>query len=211
MFAALLGVVSTFISSTPALKSLKDRRQAEEAVINLLTIYLVLWDVLEEGRKLLELAGTNPLETLRSAPPNKVDELRKRFEHGIASQGDRLYWLAGQLREDALLKYVDRKTRDRLDKVIGTKFDRTRTLAGTVSALVMTTMFAGVETDEQAASLVQSMYENKNGRPLSTKAARAELDALENELDNLKGACDQIVDGKMLARLLKKAKIALNK
>ncbi|MEO1009557.1 MAG: hypothetical protein AAFX79_13420 [Planctomycetota bacterium] len=206
MFADIKNVVDVIRTGASGVAGLRSKKAREDALLELLSIYFVLLDVVEDGRALLELGGCDPLQTLERASDEDAATILEQFKVFVHLQAGRLYSISGLLMGQDVLSFVDPTLRDKVSEVVGYKGDRVKTLHGVGSGLVISTMFGITESREEVANLVQSMYTDHKYDPLDVSAAAREIDELEQGLNELRAICERFASDEELLLLTKKAR-----
>ena len=186
--------------------SVRSRKRRDETISELLYVYFALLDVVQDGRALLTLMKGKPREALKTVTIQDRPRYAQKYQEAILNQGARLCAISGKLSNQEILAFADPSFQNRLNELVGYKFDRVKTLHAVVSGLVVSTMFAIPTEDQDLISLVQSMYLDRKGKPLRFSVAKKELDDLENGLKELREICARFASSENLLCLSKAAR-----
>jgi hypothetical protein len=183
MLAQLKTIVDVIRDTVSAFERFHSKRARTKDILELLCIYFVLLDVVTEGRDLLKEVGNNPKSTIENIPYDGRTAVLSDWDGAICRQGSRLYMLAGRLLGQDALAVFDPKLKNRLEKIIGSKFQRVRTLDGIGAGLVIHSMFGDPNDQEASRALILSMYPTKNRATIDLRFAYLELNQLAVALE----------------------------
>lgn len=161
MFAQIKAVLDVLIASVKVGRELKKETDRETFVVDVLSIYSLLKDTVEEGESLIVSAGSNPAAKLTSLPPVSASELVKAWDAGLNRQAERLYRLQGMIFAQDVLSVVAPEYQKSVAKAVGIKSSRVITLHGIGSSLVIRSMFGIKETPEKLPKWFVSYWGSK--------------------------------------------------
>lgn len=158
MLTDLKTLVDIIRAALGGLSRVRGTKARSEAIVELLCVYFVLSDVVEDGRRLLDAVGPNPRETRRQIPKAHAAERLKEWDRLIRRQASRLYNLSGRLLGQDPLSVIDPSLKTKLLDLVGSKFKRARSLEGIGAALVVYSMVNGGEEEKWQRTVVLSRY-----------------------------------------------------
>jgi hypothetical protein len=206
MLAQLKMIVDVIRDAVSGFESFHSKRARTKDILELLCIYFVLLDVVTEGRDLLEEVGNNPKSTIENIPYEDRAAVLSDWDSAICRQGSRLYMLSGRLLGQDALAVFDPKLKQRLEKIVGSKFQRVRTLHGIGAGLVIHSMFGDPKDQKASRALVLSMYPTKSRATIDSKAANRELSQLAATLEEFRAVCAKLATTDEILAISKKAR-----
>lgn len=189
MFSDIKTIVDTVKAAVGAFQGFRNNKSRESTILDLLRIYFVLKDVVEDGRYLLENIGEDPEKKLYGIDPEQVEETIKNWDCIARKQASRLDLLGVKLLGQDVLAVVEPRLKDRLEDIVSSKFERADSLHGIGAALVIYSMFGNKEDREWMFNVIRSMYSEKKNGILDIKKAKAEIDSLEISLEEFRQVC----------------------
>lgn len=199
----IVEIIRDVVSGVGGFRSKKTR---SEAILELLRLYFMLADVVEDGRSLLNAVGQNPRKTLAQVQATKASTLLGEWDRLIRRQALRLDNLGGRLLGQDVLSVVDPSLKKKLEKLVGSKFKRARSLHGIGAALVIYLMFGGVRDPEWQRNVVLSMYPSRTRVTIDVVAANEELNQLQDALNEFRTVCLRLATKEEILLLSKKAR-----
>ena len=206
MLSDLKTLVDIIRAALGGIGRVRSKKARSEAIIELLCVYFVLSDVVEDGRCLLDAVGPNPRQTKKQIPKAHVGERLTEWDRLIRRQATRLYNLSGRLLGQDALSVIDPSLKTKLLALVGSKFRRTRSLEGIGAALVVYSMLNGGEEEEWQRNIVLSMYPRRTRVTIDLEAANKELNQLQEALGEFRTVCLQWASQDEVLLLSKKAR-----
>lgn len=210
MFADLKALIDIIRPVVGDVRSYKAREKREEIVLNLLRMYFLMKDCIDEGESLIAEAGLNPVETISAMDEWKADVTLKRWEAALKRQGQRLYSLQGFVQGDYCLAVINPALQDRIDEVIGSKIDRANSLHAIGAALFFKAMFPLDLSKEETAGYVSTMAGSTDDL-LDVEKATAEIAELRESLDQYRVYIERIAAEDEIVELSRKARLDIRK
>jgi len=186
--------------------SFKDKVQRRTDVLRMLETYFLLKDCLDEGRALIEEAGSKPVETIRNMPDLQAEVVVRRWDYVIRRQGRRLVMLQGYLIGQDHLTVINPDLQKRIIQAIGDKFDRVTTLYGIGAALLFYSMFPLAESHEEKAQYVIFMSGSSRRDTISMPRIKREIKSLSEALEQYREAINKLITSEEMVRLSKEAR-----
>jgi hypothetical protein len=205
MFTDLKTIVDMLRTGVTDVRRYRKREKREEIVLNLLRMYFLLKDCVDEGESLIAEAGSSPVETIRAMDEWKADATLKRWEATLRRQAVRLRSLEGFVYGDYKLAVINPALQDRIGEVIGYKFERANSLHGIGAALFMRAMFPLDLSNEEEAGYVATMAGSENDL-LDVEKAKAEIAELRDSLDQYRAYVERLLSDDEIAELSSKAR-----
>ncbi len=208
MFSQLKGIVDLVRGGIADFRKLKSKREREAIVVDVLKFYFLLKDCVDEGEKLVEEAGSDPVAKVSSLPGEQAIDTLTRWDLALRRQGMRLYALQGHIFGEHHLAVINPNLLDALTKAVGYKMQRAVTLHGIGATLFLRHMFPIEETNEEKARLVAVMAGAKYKSTLNLRKARKEIASLRNSLDEYRNVVQRLVSDDELLKFSGKARDA---
>jgi len=205
MFAQIKAVVDLITPGLLALKKYHSERDHQDSVLNVLRVYFILLDCVNDGEKLIAEAGPNPVEKILSLGPAESAKTLERWDSIIVRQGQRLSSLQGAIFGQNHLAVINPDLQKRISEVVGYKTDRLVTLHGIGAALFFRRMFPIANTDDERARYI-SVMAGEEGDILDMARINSEISALRESLDQYRTVVEQVVTGSELLQLSKQAR-----
>lgn len=205
MFAQLKGVVDLIRTGISDLRNFQSAKAREEAVLDVLRVYFILKDCVDDGEMLVRDAQPNPVEKLAEMEPETALATLERWDSTIRKQGIRLYRLQGALLGQHHIAVINPALQDRITEAIGYKMDRAVTLHGIGAALFFKNMFPVANTSEEKARYISTMAGEKDGS-LNMPRICTEIQSLRESLDQYRGVVERIVTDAELLQLSQRAR-----
>lgn len=205
MFSELKGLVELIAASLKQFKDFRRAKEREGTVKDFLKLYFILSDVVADGEGFLSDVGSDPEEFLNQFKQEDMDAKLKHWGSFIRVQGERLYSVGGWIHDTPSLKIIDPLLTEKLDKLIGQKGRRVRSLSTIVSGLFISTRFP-LKDREQQIELIKSMYRKKAGGMLDVKRSSEEIDQLKVSLESFRQLCLGFIEENEILRLSRQAR-----
>lgn len=205
MFVQLKGVVDLIRTGITDLRNFQSAKAREEAVLDVLRIYFVLKDCVDEGEMLVSDAQPNPIEKLAQMTPEEALATIERWDAIIRRQGIRLYQLQGALIGQDHIAVINPALKDRLTVAVGSKMDRAVTLHGIGAALFYKSMFPVANTSEEKARYISLMAGEKD-ETLNMSRICAEIQSLKKSLGQYRSVVERMVSNAELLQLSQRAR-----
>ncbi|MBI1887716.1 MAG: hypothetical protein HYS19_04995 [Nitrosomonadales bacterium] len=205
MFAQLKGVVDLIRTGISDLRNFQSAKTRENAVLDVLRVYFILKDCVDDGERLVSEAQPNPVEKLAQMEPDAALATIERWDATIRKQGIRLYQLQGALLGQHHIAVIDPVLQKRITEAIGYKMDRTVTLHGIGAALFFKNMFPVANTSEEKARYISTMAGEENDS-LNMPRICAEIQSLRESLDQYRGVVERLVTDAELLQLSQRAR-----
>lgn len=205
MFAQLKGVVDLIRSGVSDFRNFQTAKAREDAVLDLLRVYFLLKDCVDDGEKLISEAQPNPVEKIAGMEPQLALATIERWDATIRKQGIRLHRLQGAILGQDHIAVINPALQDRLSEAIGYKMDRAITLHGIGSALFFKNMFPVANTIEEKARYI-SLMAGEEGNSLDMSRICAEIESLRESLNQYRAVVERMVSNAELLQLSKRAR-----
>jgi len=205
MFAQLKGIVDLIRSGVSDFRSFQTVRAREEAVLDVLRVYFLLKDCVDDGEKIIAEAQPNPVEKIAQMEPELALTTIEKWDATIRKQGIRLYQLQGVLLGQDHIAIINPALQERISEAIGYKMDRAVTLHGIGAALFFKNMFPVANTAEEKAHYIFVMAGEEEGS-LNMPRICAEIESLRQSLDQYRGVVERLVSNAELLQLSQRAR-----
>ena len=205
MFAQLKGVVDLIQSGVSDFRNFKTAKARKEAVLDVLRVYFLLKDCVDDGEKLVSESQPNPVERISHMEPDLALATIERWDAIIRRQGIRLYGLQGAILDQDHIAVINPDLQARISEVIGYKMDRTVTLHGIGAALYFKNLFPLANTNEEKAKYI-SLMAGEEGDSLNMPRIRSEIESLRVSLDEYRDVVERMVSNAELLQLSKRAR-----
>jgi len=205
MFAQIKSVVDLIRSGVMDFRNFKSDKERSDAVLDLLRVYFILKDCVDDGEKLVADAEPDPVEKISSMNPDDAIATLRRWDATIRKQGVRLYQLQLAIFGQHHLTVINPELQERVSEVIGYKIDRTVTLHGIGSALYFRAAFPTENTKEEKARYVAVMAGEK-GDSLNMPRIREEITLLRESLNQYRIVVERLVSDAELLQLSQRAR-----
>jgi hypothetical protein len=205
MFAQLKAIVDLVRTGISDLRDFQTKEARDDAVLDILRVYFVLKDCVEDGEHLVAEAQPNPVETISKMAPEVALETMERWDRLIRHQGIRLSQLQSAFLGQHHIAVINPGLQDRIIKVIGYKMDRTVTLHGIGAALYFKNMFPVANTVEEKARYI-SVMAGEEGDVLDMHRIKAEIEGLREALNEYRDVVERMVAEDELLKLSGRAR-----
>lgn len=205
MFAQLKGIVDLVRNGVSDFRNFKTEKERKEAVLDVLRVYFVLKDCVDDGEKLISEAQPNPVQKIVGMEPDLALATIERWDAVIRKQGMRLYWLQGAFLGQDHIAIINPELQDRIGKAIGYKMDRTVTLHGIGSALYFKNMFPVANSIEEKAHYI-SVMAGEEVDSLNMPRISSEIETLRQSLIEYRAVVERMVSNAELLQLSSNAR-----
>lgn len=205
MFAQLKDVIDLIRSGVSDFRNLQTAKAREGAVLDILRVYFLLKDCVDDGEKLVAEAQPNPVEKIARMEPELALATIEKWDATIRKQGIRLYQLQGALLGQHHIAVINPALQERISEAIGYKMDRAVTLHGIGAALYFKNMFPVANTVEEKAHYI-SVMAGAEEDSLDMPRICAEIKSLRESLDEYRSVVERMVSNAELLQLSQRAR-----
>ncbi len=182
MIKEMVAIVKVLTDAAMSFNKFKSTTKKNNDNLELLKIYFLLKDVLEDGRKLLDVAS--PYSVVGSDAIDGVLNMRlKTWDTVLRRQGRRLYEIHGYISERSELSIINPQIQKRLKIIVGSKRDRVLSLFNLGAGLFFRTVFPIEESSEALRGLVVKTLTLHSDDVLDVTKIHLELNELECALE----------------------------
>ncbi|HEX8042818.1 hypothetical protein [Candidatus Deferrimicrobium sp.] len=206
MFSALKAIVDLIRSGLSDFRKIRDGRKRKEIVLGLLRAYFLLKGCVDDGEKLLEIAGIDPTSKIRDMESGEAVKTIEEWDAILRRQGHRLYVLQGLIFGQDHIAVINPDLQCKIGTIVGYKMDRAVTLHGIGAALFFRNMFPQQETQEDKARLISMMLGAEDNGALNLEASAVEIGALRRALDEYRSVVERFVSNEEILLLSEKAR-----
>jgi len=206
MFAQIKGVIDLIRSGVSDFGTFKSNKERKEAVLDLLHVYFMLKDCVEDGENLFSEAQPNPVEMISAMDAETALSTMERWDKLIYKQGRRLHSLQGAIFGQDHLAIINPTLQDKISEVIGNKMDRAVSLHGIGSALFFKNMFPIADTNKEKARYI-SLMAGEEGDSLNMSRIREEIQSLKEALNQYREVVERLLSDKEILELSKRARL----
>lgn len=206
MFGALsviVGLLQTGASAFPAIMQHKADKERKLVALNLLRLYYLLKDCVDEGSALISEAGPDPVDKIKSMDQQTSTETIERWEAILRRQFSRLSHTYGIISDDSLLSIINPELRNKIDDVIGSKWDKVNSLHGIMAALTFGPL-PGSSNEERAGYI--SLISGSEGDFIDIPKVRREMDELRDALERYRNVINCLLAPEEIVRLSDQAR-----
>lgn len=205
MFSPLKDIVDLIRAAIADYRHFQSDKMRRESVLEILKVYYLLMDCVDEGLKLLSDAGSDPLEKLKAMD----DPLRNGTLRSWNAALGRQTWRLDKLRDMILgqdhLTVIDPALQRRISQIVGSKMDGVINLQTIGAQLFFSNMFQSRKTSEAMARDV-TMMAGQPGDTLSLVKAESEISELREALNDYRCVTRDLVSNDELLRLSRQAR-----
>lgn len=206
MFSDLKAIVDVIRSGTESAKDFNDGKERQNTSLELLRIYFLLMDVVKDGTDLLNSIDSDPLKVISRLEPEEAKSKLKEWDSFVRRQGSRLYSLSGRLLGQDALSVIDPSLKNRLEELVGSKFERANSLQGIGASLVIYSMLGKSEEQDWLIGVIQSMYIAQAEGKIEVSEAHQEIESLRQGLEEYRNLCIRLIGEQEVMKLSKKAR-----
>jgi hypothetical protein len=205
MFAQLKSIVDLVRMGILDLRDFQTKKARDDAVLDMLRVYFVLKDCVEDGEYLVAAAQPNPVATIAKMEPNVALETMEQWDKLIRRQGIRLSQLQSAFLGQHHIAIINPGLQERITEIIGDKMDRTVTLHGIGAALFFKNMFPVANTVEEKARYI-SVMAGEEGDALDMSRITAEIEGLRQSLNDYRIVVERMVTDDELLKFSERAR-----
>ena len=152
MFAELKLITDMIRSSISQFRMYKSGKSREKVILDLLQTYFLLKDCVDEGEELIAEAGPDPIGKIKAMEQVSAASTLSRWESILSRQSRRLGALQGFVIGQNHLAVISPHTQTTIKEIVGSKFERTRSLHAIGAAFFFRSIFPIANSDEQRAN-----------------------------------------------------------
>lgn len=206
MFGQIKNIVDLIRAGITEYRKFKSHKERNDAVVDMLRVYFILKDCVDDGEKIISEAEPDPVATISSMEPDKAIHTLERWDSEVRKQGIRLYQLQGAIFGQDHLAVISPELQDRIKKVVGYKMSRTVTLHGIGAALFFKNAFPIDNTKEEKARYV-SLMAGEEDSSLNMPRIREEIASLRESLEQYRAVVERLVTDEEILQLSSQARI----
>lgn len=205
MIKEMVAIVKVLTDAAISFNKFKSASKKNNDNLELLKIYFLLKDVLEDGRKLLDVAS--PYSVGGGDAIDDVLNMRlKTWDSVLRRQGRRLYEIHGYISERSDLSIINPQIQKRLKVIVGSKRDRVLSLFNLGAGLFFRTVLPIEESSESLRGLVMKTLTLNSGDVLDVAEIHLELNELERALEEYRELILQMMSSDEVRLLSEKAR-----
>lgn len=174
-------------------------------VLDLLRTYFLFKDCVEEGEKLIDEAGPDPLSTIKQLRKSTAESTTERWKDILKRQGLRLYSLQGYITGQNYLAVLSPDIQSKITEIVGYKLTRANSLHGIGATLFFLSVFPIADSDEKIASYVTAMVGSESDL-LDMEAIRNEIGELRKSLEEYRKVVLRLVSDYEVVKLADQAR-----
>jgi hypothetical protein len=205
MFSQIKSLVDLVKSGADEYRKYKSEAERKESALEMLRVYFLIKDCIEDGEELISEAKPNPVEVIANLPPEEALLMLEKWDGKIRRQSICLYQLAGDLLGQDHISVVNPKMQDKLVEIVGNKMNRTVTLHGIGAALYFKNMFPIENTAEEQARYI-SLMAGEEGDSLNMERITTEISDLKLAIEEYRAVVEKFVTTDEILRLSKLAR-----
>lgn len=205
MFDALKNIIDLLRSGISDAKISKDAKERKEIALNLLRSYFIFKDCADEGERLINEAGPDPVGKIRAMDEFTAATTLERWDGILQRQAKRLRSLEGFIYGQHHLSVINPKLQDNIGKVIGSKMERTNSLHGIGAALFFKAIFSAEKSNEERARYVAVMAGSQNDL-FNMDAVHSEITQMKDSLDEYRTVIGSLLTDEEITCLSRQAR-----
>jgi len=205
MFSQLKVVVDLIRTGISDFRDFQTKKARDDAVLDLLRVYFILKDCVDDGERLVSEAQPNPVEIISEMAPEVALETIERWDKLIRRQGIRLSQLQSAFLGQHHITVINPWLQERITEIIGYKLDRTVTLHGIGAALFFKNMFPISDTAEEKARYI-SVMAGEEGNALNIPRITTELEGLRKALNDYRIVVERMVSDHEILKFSERAR-----
>lgn len=210
MFSQLKQVVDVVRSAIEGIGKFKDKEERRSAVIDVLKVYFILKDCVDDGENLISDANGDPSGKIKSLDSLDAALTAKKWDKVLKKQGVRLYTLQDYLIGQHHLSVISPALVEKIHEIIGYKMDRVVTLHGIGAGLYFNAILPVNETPEEKAALVEVMAGAEEDGTLDMVKIGKEIEELRFALSQYRLIVERLLSDEELLSLSKTAREQVN-
>lgn len=205
MIKEMVAIVKVLADAAMSFNKIKSTTKKNNDNLGLLKIYFLLKDVLEDGRKLLDVAS--PYSVGGGDAIGGVLNVRLRtWDVVLRRQGRRLYEIHGFISERGDLAIISPQVQKKLKIIVGSKRDRVLSLFNLGAGLFFRTVLPVEESPESLRDLVMKTLTLHDSDVLDVAKIHLELNELECALEEYRGLILRMMSNDDVRLLSEKAR-----
>lgn len=119
MFAQFKSVADLIRSGIADFRTFQTTKAREDAVLDILRVYFLLLDCVDDGEKIIAEAQPDPVKKISAMEPNEALSTIERWDATIRKQGIRLHRLQGAILGQHHIAVINPELQKRLTDAIG--------------------------------------------------------------------------------------------
>ena len=205
MFSDLKLIVDLVRAGVVSYRLHKKEEGRERAALDLLRIYFLLKNCVDEGEKVINAAGPDPIGAINRMDNSRAAAVLADWDATLKRQGFRLHSLQGLIFSQAVLGVVGPDIETEIVRVVGNKMTQVTSLHRIGAVLFIRSVFPVGQSSEETADQVAVMAGSESSS-LDLDEIRQEIEALRASLEDYRGMVERFVSDEELLRLAKRAK-----
>lgn len=206
MFGDLKSIVDLIRTAITDISKSKSEKEREDKVLDLLRVYFVLKDCVDEGAGLIEEAGEDPIGKVRQMDEWKAASTLERWDAILGRQIHRLRFLQGAILGQYHIAVINPSLQDKIDEVIGSKMERANSLHGIGAAIFFRFAFGLASSNEERARYV-SVFAGAEEDLLDIDKVRSEISDLRQSIDQYRSVVERFLSNDEIARFSRQARL----
>jgi hypothetical protein len=197
-FEGLAHLLDTLLKAVSQFGEIKDQSRRRDAARDLLAACVVVSEIVQNGEKLLKLAGSDPVGKITDMHEEERRPYAVEVHEMLREQLKRLVALSRLLEDAPVLQIVDANLKGELDAIIGTKEEGLMTIAAPLGFyLGMGAIPEQEEVVQYGDELASMRYQAKvlslvlSGNE-SDASSHLDLDSASNNLNELRAAGERL-------------------
>ena len=205
MFADLKLIVDLIRSCVSGFRMYKSVKGGEKVILDLLQTYFLMKDCVEEGKQLIDEAGPDPVQRIKSMDEISAASTLNRWEVILLRQSRRLRALQGLVIGQNHLAVIDPDTQTRIKEIVGYKLERTNCLHSIGAALFFRFVFPIASSVENRANYVSVMVGSQS-ELLDLGRIQQEMCDLSESLDDFRVVVERLLSDDEIMRFSDEAR-----
>lgn len=206
MFGDLKAIIDVIKTGVEGVSIIKDSREREKAVLDLLQIYFILMDVVNDGMVLLksfkEFSNSNQCYLTKEHAREKIEE----WNYIVNKQTIRLNVLGEKLLAQDALSIIDPNLQKQIKDIVGDKFENANCLQNIVAVLFFKMMFGKSREEEELVDILNLIYQADGQNIIDISANSKQLEKLKAALESYRLVCLRLITESEILILSKKAR-----
>lgn len=204
MFADLKLVVDLVRAGVSSARRRRSEKTREQAALDLLRVYFLLKNCVDEGARVVGEAGPDPVATLSGMKAEQADAVLQDWDEALNRQGVRLRALRDLVFGHAVLAFVGPEVLARIENVVGSKMNRVNSLHAIGATLYIRCVLPTEKSVDDTVGRVALMAGSESEH-LDSARINAEVESLRTSLDEYRGLVDKLLSRDEIVRLAKRA------
>lgn len=206
MFGDLKSIVDLIRTAVSDISKSKSEKEREKTVLDLLRVYFVLKDCVDEGAGLIEEAGADPIGKIGQMDEWTAASTLDRWDAILNRQIRRLRLLQGAILGQYHIAVINPSLQDKIDEVIGSKMERANSLHGIGATLVFRFLFDVASSNEERARYVTVMAGAEDNL-LDMDKVGSEISELRQSLDQYRSVIERFLSNDEIVRFSRQARL----